>query len=257
MSRPVPAYASKAIVELFGRRVHVLDLSREISSTIPVYPGHMRAATWWHLTHEDVRRLRLPPDSPFEGYGVFGISMCDHVSTHVDAVFHFNKHRPDLSIDTVPLEHLITPGVWIDVSFVPPRRHITLDAVRRALANAGAELRPGTTLLYYTGVGEHWSEPYTYLTQYPGLDAEASRWILDQGVVNVATDAASTDSPADPTYPNHRAHGDRLVIHTEIVNNINRIPRHTGFYVMFLPLRFVGISGSPARALALWEEEGA
>jgi kynurenine formamidase len=248
-------YRDHVVVDLFGKRVHVLDLSREIGPHIPVYPGHMRVATWWHLTHEDVRRLRLPPNSPFEGYGVFGIAMCDHVSTHLDAVYHFNPRRPEKTVDRLPLTQLITPGVWIDVSWVPPRQHIRLADVQRALREANVELRPGVTLLYYTGAAKHWQDPYRFLTEYPGLDEEASRWILDQGVVNVCTDAPSTDNPADLSYPNHRVHGEREVIHTEIVNNIERIPRHDGFYVMFLPLRFVGLSGSPVRALALWEEE--
>lgn len=92
------------------------------------------------------------------------------------------------------------------------------------------------------------------VTEYPGLDAEASRWILDQGVVNVCTDAPSTDNPADLYYPNHLAHGERLVVHTELVANITKIPKHEGFYVLMLPLKLEGSTGSPIRALAMWEE---
>jgi kynurenine formamidase len=39
------------------------------------------------------------------------------------------------------------------------------------------------------------------------------------------------------------------------VANIDRIPRHAGFYVMILPLRFQGLTGWPVRALALWTDE--
>ncbi len=92
-----------------------------------------------------------------------------------------------------------------------------------------------------------------FITQYPGLDEEASRWILDQGVVNVLTDAASTDNPADLDYPNHRTHAERLVVHTEIVRNIPKIPRHQNFHLLMLPLRWKGATGSPVRALAMWE----
>ena len=44
----------------------------------------------------------------------------EHVSTHVDAVWHFNPDRPDLTIDRLPWEHLITPAAWINVSDVAP-----------------------------------------------------------------------------------------------------------------------------------------
>jgi kynurenine formamidase len=241
-------------IDLLGRRVRVVELSREVSDTMPVYPGHVAVAFWEHLSHEQVRRHRLPPDSPFAGYAVRGMVASEHVSTHVDSIWHFNPERPDLTIDRVPWEHLITPAAWIDVTDVAPRTHITLERVRRGLDEAGAELKPGMTLLYRTGIDRHWDDPFKFLADYPGLDEEASRWLLDQGIVNLGTDAVSTDHPADPSYPNHRTHGERLVIHTEMVANMERLP-HTGFWVMFMPLRLVGGTGAPARAIALWEVE--
>jgi kynurenine formamidase len=247
-------YQEATTVEFLGRRVHVLDLSRELSPDMPVYPGHVGVSIWDHLTHEQVRRLRLPPDSPFRGYAVRGIVASEHVSTHVDAVWHFQPDRADLTIDRVPLEHLITPGAWIDLSEFDGRESIGRAAVESALQRAEVTLRPGITLLYYTGAGELWEDPFAYVSDYPGLDEEASRFLLDHGIVNLATDAVSTDNPADLSYPNHRVHAERLVIHTEVVHNINKIPRHQDFTVAFFPLRLVGGTGSPARAVALWED---
>ncbi|HZV50825.1 MAG TPA: cyclase family protein [Candidatus Dormibacteraeota bacterium] len=245
-------YRELVEVSFLGRRFHVLDLSREIAPGIPVYPGHMKVAMWDHLTHAE-SRMRLG-DTPFRGYAVKGIAFCDHDSTHMDAVYHYNPDRPDLTIEKFPIEHCFTEGAWIDVSDVPPRTHITLARVRRAMAEAGIERLPrGGTLLYYTGAARLWDDPLAYVSQYPGLDEEASRWILDQGVVNVLTDAVSTDNPADLTYPNHRTHAEYLVNHTEVVNNIEKIPMHQGFGVMVVPLRFVGGTASPVRIFALWE----
>jgi kynurenine formamidase len=246
------AVESVVQIDLLGRSVNVLDISREVGPDIPIYPGHVGVAFWDHLTHEQVRVQRLPADSPFGGYAVRGVVMSEHVSTHVDAVWHFNRERPDLTIEKVGIDRLITPAAWIDVSDVPARTHITLDRVRRALDEAEIELRPGMTLLYYTGVSRLWNEPLRFNAEYSGLDREASEWLLDQGLVNVATDAASTDHPDDLAYSNHHTHGQRLVIHTEMVANIDRIPLHHGFWVGFFPLRLVGGTGSPARAIALW-----
>ena len=246
-------YRDEIELDLLGRRVRLLELSREVSEQMPVYPGHVKVAFWDHLTHEQVRRQRLPKDSPFRGYVIRGLVASEHVSTHVDAVWHFNPERPDLTIDKLPWEHLITPAAWVDVSDVWPETHITRARLERALDEAKVTLRPGMTLLYYTGVAEHWDDPFRFLAEYPGLDLEASEWLLDQGVVNVGTDAVSTDYPGDLTYPNHRTHAKRLVVHTEMVANMTRIPRHHGFWVLFFPLRLVGGTGSPARAVALWE----
>jgi kynurenine formamidase len=245
-------YRDEAEIELLGRRVRLLEISREVSETMPVYPGHVKVAFWDHLTHEQVRRQRLPPDSPFRGYAIRGLVGSEHVSTHVDAVWHFNPDRPDLTIDRVPWEHLFTPAAWVDLADVWPERHITRERMERALDEAGVTLKPGMTLLYHTGVSAKWDDPFAFNSDYPGLDEEASRWLLDQGIVNLGTDAVSTDTPTDLTYPNHRVHGERLVIHTEMVANITRIPVHQGFWVMFCPLRLEGGTGSPARALALW-----
>jgi kynurenine formamidase len=245
-------YHDYAEIDLLGLRVAVQELSRELSSDIPVYPGHVGVAFWEHLTHEQVRRHRLPADSSFQGYAVRGFVASEHVSTHVDAVWHFQPERPDLTVDRIPWEHLITPAAWIDVSDVPPRSHITLPRVRHALDEAEVELAPGMTLLIRTGADELWNDPGRYLTEYAGLDAGASAWLLDQGIVNLGTDAVSTDNPADLDYPNHSLHAERLVIHTEVVANIARIPHHTGFWVALFPLRLVGGTGSPARSIALW-----
>jgi kynurenine formamidase len=254
MPEPTP-YRDQTTIELLGRTVNVLELSRDLSADMPVYPGHVGVAFWDHLTHEQVRRQRLPADSPFKGYAVRGVVMSEHVSTHVDAIWHFNPDRPDLTIEQIPFEHLITPAAWIDLSGAAgPRESITRTAVERALDAAEVTLAPGMTLLYYTGAATLWdSDPFAYLADYPGLDEEASAFLLDQGIVNLCTDAVSTDNPADLAYPNHRLHGERLVIHTEAVVNIERIPQHSGFWVGFFPLRLAGGTGSPARAVALWE----
>jgi kynurenine formamidase len=59
-----------------------------------------------------------------------------------DAISHFNPDRPDLSINAFPIEHCFAEGVWIDVPDVPPRTHITLERVRRALDEAGVDGLP-------------------------------------------------------------------------------------------------------------------
>jgi kynurenine formamidase len=246
-------YRDEVEVDLLGKRVKILEISREVSTTMPVYPGHVAVAFWDHVTHEQVRRQRLPADSEFRGYAVRGIVASEHVSTHVDAIWHFNPDRPDLTIDKVPWEHLITEAAWIDVSDVAPEPKITLPRIKKALDDGGITLKEGMTLLYYTGWGQYWNDPFKFVADYPGLDAEASEWLLDQGIANLGTDAPSTDHPGDLNYPNHRIHGERCVIHTEMVNNMTRLPTGKPFWVMFMPLRLEGGTGSPARAIALWD----
>ena len=147
-------YRDEVEIDFLGRRVRVLELSREVSADMPVYPGHVKVSFWEHLTHEQVRRQRLPPDSPFSRLRGARTGPSEHVSTHVDAIWHFNLDRPDLTIDKLPWEHLITPAAWIDVSDVWPQTAITRERLEHGLESAGVTLGRGMTLLYYTGVAE-------------------------------------------------------------------------------------------------------
>ncbi len=144
-------YAPTEVLEVFGKKLRVLDLGHELSDDIPVYPGHMKVATWWHLTHDE-SRMRMG-DTDFWGYGVRGMSLCEHVSTHVDAIFHFNPTRPDLTVDTIPLSTMITPAAWVDLSTVESRTDISLDQLRRARRGRDRRrARVNTPLLHGGGI---------------------------------------------------------------------------------------------------------
>lgn len=242
-------------LELFGKKLNFLDLGKNVAPEIPVYPGHMKTAYWWHKTHEETKfSLGEASKYPY-GFGVKGIITCDHTSTHVDAVYHFDPNKSHLSVDKITLPELVAPAAWIDLSFVQGRVHITLDAVKRGLDAAQVTLKPGMILLYWTGIEPAGINDHKrYLSNYPGLDKEATTWLLDQGLVNIGTDAASLDTPADLDYPNHTVHAEREVVHTESLVNITKIPRHDNFYVAMFPLKFVGLTGSPVRAFAIWED---
>lgn len=243
------------VIDFMGKKLNFLDLGKDVAPEIPVYPGHMKTAFWWHKTHEETKfSLGEASNYPY-GFGVKGIITCDHTSTHVDAVYHFDPNKSHLSVDKITLKELIAPAAWIDLSFVKGRVHITLDAVQRGLDAARVTLKPGMILLYWTGIEPYSdTDPQRYLSQYPGFDKEATTWLLDQGLVNIGTDAASLDTPADLDYPNHTVHAEREVVHTESLINITRIPRHDNFYVAMFPLKFRGLTGSPVRAFAIWED---
>lgn len=243
------------VVEFMGKKLNFMDLGKDVAPDVPVYPGHMKTSFWWHKTHEETKfSLGEASNYPY-GFGVKGIITCDHTSTHVDAVYHFDPNKSHLSVDKITLKELIAPAAWIDLSFVQGRVHITKDAVLRGLDEAQVTLKPGMILLYWTGIEPcSDTDPQRYLSQYPGLDKEATTWLLDQGLVNIGTDAPSLDTPADLDYPNHTVHAEREVVHTESLINITKIPRHDNFYVAMFPLKFRGLTGSPVRAFAIWED---
>lgn len=81
----------------------------------------MKTNFWWHLTHDECK-LRLGEESKYGGYAVRGIVTCDHVSTHVDAVYHFDKSKPHLTVDKITLKELITPQPGLMFPLCLPER---------------------------------------------------------------------------------------------------------------------------------------
>jgi kynurenine formamidase len=68
-----------------------VDLSQEIYTGIPVYPGHLETVIWERLDHEKSKEIY--PDMTCS---VWGLLMCDHGPTHVDSLYHLDpkgKHR--------------------------------------------------------------------------------------------------------------------------------------------------------------------
>src|SRR5262249_11294065 len=129
-------------------------VSVRLSDTTSLRRRRIRGKKAHHgsTTHEQSRRQRVPEGAAFRGYAVRGFVASEHVSRQVDAVWHFNPDRPDFTIDRVPWEYLLTPVAWIDLSAAPPQTHVTHQMVQEALELAKVTLRPGMTLIYYTGV---------------------------------------------------------------------------------------------------------
>ncbi|HEX5505150.1 MAG TPA: cyclase family protein, partial [Thermomicrobiales bacterium] len=143
------------------------------------------------------KRIR-PRDFP-EGQALAWetVSTETHHGTHVDAPWHYGPTsggRPARTIDELPLEWFIGPGVRLDLRDKPPGATITVADLERALAVADHTPRPMDIVLLWTGVDRYWGEP-EYFERYCGLGAAGTRWLLDQGVKVIGTDAWSLDRP--------------------------------------------------------------
>lgn len=218
----------------------ITELSRHIYTGMPVYPGHPKTVVWDHLTHRETEKCGF-------SYAVKGIMLSDHTSTHVDALSHIIPGGS--AIADLPLHLFITPGVWIDVSHVPPRTYITEADIAQGLEKNSLCIPQGSTVLYHTGASRLWGTP-AYLREYPGLDRAAAAFLVENGCINMGCDAVSIDNPADSSYPAHTVCRERQVLNSENFTNIDKIPSHT-FWFVSLPLLISEGTGSPIRAVAL------
>ena len=230
----------------------LVDLSQEIYEGMPVYAGHLETRVWQHRSHADTAPL-FESDFSFQ---TLGITLCDHGPTHVDALSHLDPRDGAPTIDRMPLDTFWGQGTCLDVSDVPPREYCTGECLDRALAGSAVALRAGDVLLLRTGTAERFGGTAEYTTQYPGLDASAAEWLGDHRVKIFGVDSPSPDNPADRVYPVHLFCRENGVTHYENLANLAEVVGRR-FRFFGLPLRIRGGHGSPVRAVAMLEDEGA
>jgi kynurenine formamidase len=86
--------------------------------------------------------------------------------------------------------------------------------------------------------------------QFPGLSAEAARWLVQNRKINaVGIDTASIDYGASQTFDAHVALMEQNVPAFENVANMENVPP-TGAMVFAMPMKIKGGSGAPLRIAA-------
>jgi kynurenine formamidase len=194
-----------------------------------------------------------------------------HHGTHVDAPWHYGRvseGKPARTIDELPLDWFIGPGVRLDVRDQPPGTLLSVEDLEGALAAIDHRLSPGEIVLIWTGADEYWGRP-EYLERYCGLGEAATRWLLEQGIKVIGTDAWSLDRPplymgrdfvesgdAANLWPAHFAGREREYCQIEKLAQLGDLPKATGFTVVCFPVLIERASAGWTRAVALLDEAG-
>jgi len=227
----------------------IIDLSQEIYNGMPVYPGHLKTVIFTHLSHDECKKNLGTGFS----YETRGILLCDHGPTHIDSVSHLSRDPDAESIDQLGLEKCITPAICIDVSDIPLRTQFGADKIKSELERWGLEIRPGDSVLFYTGHHKRYYGKDEYMSEYPGLDRSATEYIIDQGAVNFGVDSPSPDMWYDKSYPCHTTCSERHITHVENLCNLDELIGKR-FTFICLPLKIREGTGSPVRAVAVLDE---
>jgi kynurenine formamidase len=117
-----------------------------------------------------------------------------HNSTHVDAPWHYNSTiggEPAARIDELPLDWFYAPGVVIDATDRADGESLTAEDVQERVPRPLVER---DIVLVRTGRDAHYGEP-GYMALGPGVSAEATRWLYQQGVRVMGIDAWGWDAP--------------------------------------------------------------
>lgn len=229
--------------------VEIIDLSQEIFPGMPVFPGLPEVKIIVHVSHEQRDGIT---DSDVVSPAVNRLEMGEHTGTHVDAINHMARQYRGQSIDTMPLSMFFTEGICLDLSHKGLRELIESADLERALAKASLAIRPGDTVLLYT---DHYRRAYGTDDWHngPGVSVDAARWL---GRQKIAAFGVETASPGVRHVSNKEVHhicGELGFTHYENMINLHQLIGRGRFRFVGLPLRIRGGTGSPVRAIAVFE----
>jgi kynurenine formamidase len=168
----------------------------------------------------------------------------------VDSPFHFIP--TGATIEAVPLDRLVGPAICLDVSSRPPDQPVTPAMLEAAEQRAGSTVRRGDILLVRAWPGHHTDGGFL---KCAGLNREAAEWAAARGIKALGCDLASPDDPKDLTRPVHMILLGQGILIMEHVAHLETLPA-SRFQFVGVPLRIRGATGSPIRAIAIFEGEG-
>jgi kynurenine formamidase len=247
--------------------MRLVDLSAPIASDPPEVPDLLRTEVAYsdHAAGAEAIRglLGVEPEllRDREGWAVETFTrLGTHSTTHVDAPWHYNSRiggAPARTIDELPLEWFFAPGVIVDATDREDGDALGAGDVRERLPRTLAEL---DIVLVRTGRDAFYGEP-DYIARGPGVTAEATRWLYEQGVRVMGIDAWGWDAPLHLQAEEAKAAGEPGIFwaahqadldysQIERLVNLGELPAE-GFTVACFPLRLVGGSAAPSRVVAI------
>lgn len=227
----------------------IIDLSQEIFSGMPVFPGLPDVSISVHVSHEQWDGL---PPGEVVTPAVNRLELGEHTGTHVDALSHMARQYRGQSIDTMPLAMFYTAGICLDLAHTRLQQLIEVPDLERALEVAGLEIQAGDTVLLYT---DHYRRAYGTADWHrgAGISAAAARWLGEQRIAAFGVEAAAPGVIDASNKAVHHVCGELGFTHYENLINLHLLVGRGRFRFIGLPLRIRGGTGSPVRAVAVFE----
>ena len=226
--------------------VKIIDLSRELYHRTPSYPGHPPIIHGVWKTHEE----SFADTGNVYGLSSMFISMADHGGTHIDAPKHFGKTGQP--INEYPLENCIVPGICVDLRHIAPRAEISSSELEAAVSEAGVPVPKGGTVLLCTGHHERTFPKPAYSTDNSGVNVAATEWLAQQGIVHFGIDSMRPGPEGKINSLVHKACLELDITHLESLCNLEALLGQGEFQFICLPLKWREGTGSPVRAVAVF-----
>lgn len=228
--------------------LEIIDLSQEIFSGMPVFPGLPEVKITVYASHEQWEGLT---NSDTISPAVNRLELGEHTATHVDALSHMSRANRGQSMETMPLTLFYTAGLCLDLSAKGLSELIEPADLQHALRQADQTIQPGDTVLLYT---DHYRRTFgtPHWDKGPGLSVAAAQWLGQQAI---AAFGVETMSPGVRHLSNRQVHqvcGQMGFTHYENLINLHQLVGRGRFRFIGLPLKIRGGTGSPVRAVAVF-----
>jgi kynurenine formamidase len=194
------------------------------------------------------------------------VKLSTHNGTHLDAPYHFastmNRGERAITIDEVPLEWCLQPGVKLDFRHFPDGYVASAKDVEAELKRIGHSLSPLEIVVVNTAAGAAYGKP-DYVSRGCGMGREATLYLTERGVRVTGIDGWSWDAPFIHTNTQYQATKNAALIweghksgreigycHIEKLHNLELLPA-TGFVVSCFPVKIRAASAGWTRAVAI------
>ncbi|CAH1802525.1 unnamed protein product [Owenia fusiformis] len=202
-------------------------------------------------------------------FASYKFESAEHMGTHIDAPFHFNRNAS--YVNEIPFENLHGPGVVLDirerVKKMGPGKEATVKiSDAKAWEKKYGKIPKGAIVIMNSGWGKHWPDVNKFIglkdpdnpdglvpsMLSPGFSKKLARWLLkERYIIGIATDTINCDKGSAVNYDVHNILLPQEKWCVEMIANVEQIPVN-GTEIFVMPIKIRGGTGAPARIFAMW-----
>lgn len=195
------------------------------------------------------------------------VTLSTHTGTHVDAPWHYwptSGGAPARTIDQLPIEWFYGDGVVLDFTDKPAGYAISSKDIQEKLKEINYQLKPYDIVMIRADTDKKLYDE-DYAVSHIGASAEATHWLIEQGIKVMGTDGWGWDIPfkfqsADykqnprpgVLWAAHFVGKEKEYCQIEKLANLDQLPAPYGFKVAVFPIKIKGGSGGWARPVAIF-----
>jgi len=201
----------------------IVDLTHPISNDMTTYPSDPNVAI--------VREKEIHSDRSL----LHRFTMGTHTGTHLDVPAHIISDGKTL--DDFPLSSFMGKTVKVNLNSI-----IELDKMGEKVDG----------IIFESSWYKRFKEPEIYFgSDRPEIPRHLVKKAIEMGIKYFGCDLPSVDVSGSEDKPIHNALLGANIIVYESLTNLNQLPLLTPFKFYGFPLPFVGLDGSPVRAIGV------